>query len=512
MPHCRPRPRPGAGVRVGGSDIGQRGGPLHGCAARRTGPRLRARWPPSGPATADAPAPDRRGARPGAGRAQRTRAGRGVPRRGERPARDGSCSRVPTWLPTPFPTGSAAKGWDVQRVEAYRTVARAAPEPALLDRVAAADALTLTATSAVQAFLALRTTEAGRCRCRRARGLHRADDGGRGPGGRARQRARGLGRVGRGHRRRADRGTGPGARLTARRLGRWPTRPLRPRRAGSPCAGCAGCGAPRRCGGWWPRPASGSTTWSPRSSCGRGSPSRSRSRPCRASAAHRRLAGGRGQAPGLARRPRADPLRRPERKDAQGSGAWDPDGVVQVALRAVRDAVGDEIVLMADLCLDEYTDHGHCGILGPDGRSTTTPPSSSTRRSPLAQAEAGADVVAPSGMMDGQVAAIRAALDGGGHDQVGHPGLRGQVRLRPLRPLPGRRRRDDRRRRRPAGLPAGSAQRPGGAGRGGAGRGRGGRHRHGQAGPDLPRRPGRRARGRPRARWPPTTCAGSTPW
>ena len=108
----------------------------------------------------------------------------------------------------------------------------------------------------------------------------------------------------------------------------------------------------------------------------------------------------------------------PARKDAQGSGAWDPQGVVQVALRAVRDAVGDELVLMADLCLDEYTDHGHCGILGPRGEVLNDPTLELYQRIALAQAEAGADVVAPSGMMDGQVAAIRAALDGAGHDPV----------------------------------------------------------------------------------------------
>ena len=108
----------------------------------------------------------------------------------------------------------------------------------------------------------------------------------------------------------------------------------------------------------------------------------------------------------------------PARKDAQGSGAWDPQGVVQRTLRAVRDAVGDELVLMADLCLDEYTDHGHCGILGPTGEVLNDPTLELYQRIALAQAEAGADVVAPSGMMDGQVAAIRAALDGRGQDRV----------------------------------------------------------------------------------------------
>ena len=105
----------------------------------------------------------------------------------------------------------------------------------------------------------------------------------------------------------------------------------------------------------------------------------------------------------------------PAHKDAQGSGAWDPEGIVQVALRAVRDEVGDQLVLMADLCLDEYTDHGHCGILGPTGEVLNDPTLELYQRIALAQAEAGADVVAPSGMMDGQVAAIRAALDGAGH-------------------------------------------------------------------------------------------------
>ena len=108
----------------------------------------------------------------------------------------------------------------------------------------------------------------------------------------------------------------------------------------------------------------------------------------------------------------------PAAKDPHGSGAWDPDGIVQVGLRAVRDAVGDELVLMADLCLDEYTDHGHCGVLGPDGAVLNDPTLELYQRIALAQADAGADIVAPSGMMDGQVAAIRAALDGDGHDRV----------------------------------------------------------------------------------------------
>ena len=90
-----------------------------------------------------------------------------------------------------------------------------------------------------------------------------------------------------------------------------------------------------------------------------------------------------------------------------------------MALRELRDGVGDELVLMADLCLDEYTDHGHCGVLEPDGDGRQRRHArAATRRIALAQAEAGADIVAPSGMMDGQVGAIRTALDGDGHDQV----------------------------------------------------------------------------------------------
>ena len=108
----------------------------------------------------------------------------------------------------------------------------------------------------------------------------------------------------------------------------------------------------------------------------------------------------------------------PATKDASGTEAYSPDGIVQRALRALRAEVGDQLVLMADLCLDEYTDHGHCGVLGPDGEVLNDPTLDLYGRVALAQAEAGADVVAPSGMMDGQVAAIRAALDAGGHDQV----------------------------------------------------------------------------------------------
>ena len=104
----------------------------------------------------------------------------------------------------------------------------------------------------------------------------------------------------------------------------------------------------------------------------------------------------------------------PERKDDEGSEAWNPDGIAQRGLRALRDELGEDHVLIADLCLDEYTAHGHCGILGPDGAVDNDRTVERYRRIAVTQAEAGADLVAPSGMMDGQGAAIRAALDGAG--------------------------------------------------------------------------------------------------
>jgi porphobilinogen synthase len=109
----------------------------------------------------------------------------------------------------------------------------------------------------------------------------------------------------------------------------------------------------------------------------------------------------------------------PASKDPEGSQAWARDGIVQVGLRAVRDAVGEHFVCMADLCLDEYTDHGHCGVLDARGRVDNDATLERYAAVALAQAEAGAEVVAPSGMMDGQVAAIRSALDGAGYLDVG---------------------------------------------------------------------------------------------
>ena len=108
----------------------------------------------------------------------------------------------------------------------------------------------------------------------------------------------------------------------------------------------------------------------------------------------------------------------PARKDADGSEAWNDDGIVQRAVRRLRDDHGDEIVVITDTCLDEFTSHGHCGPVHEDGSVDNDAAVASYARAAVSQAEAGADIVAPSGMMDGQVAAIRTALDSAGHAEL----------------------------------------------------------------------------------------------
>ena len=108
----------------------------------------------------------------------------------------------------------------------------------------------------------------------------------------------------------------------------------------------------------------------------------------------------------------------PKYKDECGSGAFDSDGIVQVALRELRDDLGDRIALISDLCVDEYTSHGHCGVLDARGEVDNDATLDVYCRAALAQARAGASIVAPSGMMDGQVGAIRSALDAGGFSNV----------------------------------------------------------------------------------------------
>ncbi|WP_326549574.1 porphobilinogen synthase [Micromonospora sp. NBC_01813] len=105
----------------------------------------------------------------------------------------------------------------------------------------------------------------------------------------------------------------------------------------------------------------------------------------------------------------------PQRRDATGSGGTDPDGILNVAIRDVVAEVGDATVVMSDLCLDEFTDHGHCGLLAADGTVDNDATLDAYAQMALAQAEAGADLLGPSGMMDGQVGVVRRALDAAGH-------------------------------------------------------------------------------------------------
>ncbi|MFZ0140121.1 MAG: porphobilinogen synthase [Aeromicrobium sp.] len=108
----------------------------------------------------------------------------------------------------------------------------------------------------------------------------------------------------------------------------------------------------------------------------------------------------------------------PEHKDATGSGGLDPDGILNVAIADARQEAGDDLLVMSDLCLDEFTDHGHCGVLDDQGRVDNDATLEIYGRMGVAQAEAGAHLVGPSGMMDGQVGAIRTALDAAEHQDV----------------------------------------------------------------------------------------------
>ncbi|MER5671340.1 porphobilinogen synthase [Pseudonocardia alni] len=109
----------------------------------------------------------------------------------------------------------------------------------------------------------------------------------------------------------------------------------------------------------------------------------------------------------------------PEHHDATGSGAVDPDGILNVGLRDVRSEVGDDLVVMSDLCLDEFTDHGHCGVLDADGGVDNDATLEIYARMGVEQARAGAHLVGPSGMMDGQVGVIRTALNEAGFTDTG---------------------------------------------------------------------------------------------
>lgn len=108
----------------------------------------------------------------------------------------------------------------------------------------------------------------------------------------------------------------------------------------------------------------------------------------------------------------------PEHKDATGAGATDPNGILNVATRIAIDEIGDSLVVQTDLCLDEFTDHGHCGVLDSDGRVDNDATLERYRDMALAQADAGSHLVGLSGMMDGQVGVVRDALDAHGHSSV----------------------------------------------------------------------------------------------
>jgi len=108
----------------------------------------------------------------------------------------------------------------------------------------------------------------------------------------------------------------------------------------------------------------------------------------------------------------------PEHKDARGSGALDPEGILTAAIRAARQEVGDDCLVMSDVCLDEFTDHGHCGVLTPSGAVDNDATIDIYAQMAVLHADAGSHMVGPSGMMDGQVGAIREALDAAGASEV----------------------------------------------------------------------------------------------
>ena len=199
----------------------------------------------------------------------------------------------------------------------------------------------------------------------------------------------------------------------------------------------------------------------------------------------------------------------PEHKDADGSEASNPDGIAQRAFTMLHDELGDEHVVIGDLCLDEYTDHGHCGVLTDDGDVDNDATLERYRSIAVAQAEAGVTMVGPSGMMDGQVAAIRDALDASGHGDVGimaYAAKFASAFYGPFRdaaecaPKFGDRAR----------LPDGSGQRRRGAARDPRRHRRGRGHRDGEAGGAVPGRDPPARRTRPRSRWRRTTCPAST--
>ena len=174
----------------------------------------------------------------------------------------------------------------------------------------------------------------------------------------------------------------------------------------------------------------------------------------------------------------------PAEKDEQGSGAWDDEGVVQLAVRALK-AAHPDLLVITDVCLCEYTSHGHCGLLRADGSVANDESVELLARTAVSHARAGADIVAPSDMMDGRVGALRAALDEDGFDDTPILAYSAKFASRLLRPVP-RRGRLHAGLRRPPRLPDGSGQRRRGAARDPARHPGGRRHGDGQAGAALP--------------------------
>ena len=182
----------------------------------------------------------------------------------------------------------------------------------------------------------------------------------------------------------------------------------------------------------------------------------------------------------------------PADKDEQGSGAWDDEGVIQLATRAIK-AAHPDLLVITDLCLCEYTSHGHCGVLRADGVVDNDATLELLARTAVSQAEAGADAVAPSDMMDGRVGALRAALDDHGLSET--PIIAYSAKFASAFYGPFREAADSTpQERRPPRLPDGSRQRARGAARGRARRRRGRRHRDGQARAPVPGRHPPRAR------------------
>ena len=180
----------------------------------------------------------------------------------------------------------------------------------------------------------------------------------------------------------------------------------------------------------------------------------------------------------------------PEHKDAVGSGALDPDGILNVAIAAVRAEVGDDCLVMTDVCLDEFTDHGHCGVLTPSGAVDNDATVEIYAEMAVLHAAAGAHVVGPSGMMDGQVGAIRSALDAAGASDtaiMAYAAKYSSAFYGPFREAVASSLSGDRKY-----LPAGPGQRPRGAARGRPGRGRVERRQGARAVPEAQKTPLRR--------------------